>query len=187
MDQVNESADLTKQVWWVNLLRGILILTFGFAVLAWPGMTVTLLMVLFGIYLLADGVFEMIKGLSSIKTQKGWYWDLVRGIFSLVAGVFVLNNPGISTLTLVIFIGAVFFVSGLFDIISMFDKNVIGNKALRFISGILGIIAGLTIMVYPVKGGLAFLWVVGVYALVMGPILIVLSFAQKAEEAKALK
>jgi uncharacterized membrane protein HdeD (DUF308 family) len=69
----------------------------------------------------------------------------------------------------------------------MFDKNVVGNKALRFISGILGIIAGLAIMVYPVKGGLAFLWVVGVYALVMGPILIVLSFAQKAEEAKALK
>lgn len=76
-----------------------------------------------------------------------WWAALVQGIFSLIVGLLLLTNPLASTLVIVQFIGMYWLVSGVFSLIGIFiDKSMWGWKLL---SGIVGILAGLSIVNHP--------------------------------------
>ena len=76
-----------------------------------------------------------------------WWAVLVQGIFSLVVGLLLLTNPLASTLVIVQFIGIYWLVSGIFSLIGIFiDKSMWGWKLL---SGVVGILAGLSIVNHP--------------------------------------
>jgi uncharacterized membrane protein HdeD (DUF308 family) len=76
-----------------------------------------------------------------------WWAVLVQGIFSLIVGLLLLTNPLASTLVIVQFIGMYWLVSGVFSLIGIFiDKSMWGWKLL---SGIVGILAGLSIVNHP--------------------------------------
>ncbi|RIK43843.1 MAG: hypothetical protein DCC55_04665 [Chloroflexi bacterium] len=47
--------------WWLLLIRGVLAVIFGILALVWPGITLAVLVLLFGAYALVDGIFERVK------------------------------------------------------------------------------------------------------------------------------
>jgi len=76
-----------------------------------------------------------------------WWAVLIQGIFSIIIGILLLTNPGATTLVIVQFIGIYWLVTGIFSLVGIFvDKSMWGWKLL---SGVIGILAGLSIMQHP--------------------------------------
>lgn len=76
-----------------------------------------------------------------------WWASLVQGIFSLVIGILLLAYPGATTLVIVQFIGIYWLVTGVFSLVGIFmDSSMWGWK---LFAGVIGILAGLSIMQHP--------------------------------------
>ena len=102
--------------WWALVLRGILAILFGVLAFAWPAITLTALVFLFGAYALVDGAFSIIAGLKSHGEFKRWWLLLIQGILSVAAGVFAFVVPEMTALILLILIASWAIVSGAFQI-----------------------------------------------------------------------
>ena len=99
-----------------------------------------------------------------------WWLVLLQGIIALILGIFFLTSPYMTLLVLVTFLGAYWFVSGIFSLVSIgVDKTNAGMKALL---GILGIFLGIAILAYPFYSAFivpfVFVIMVGVWALIIG-------------------
>ncbi len=110
-----------------------------------------------------------------------WWLVLIQGLAALILGIAFLSYPYLTLMVVVIFIGAYWFVSGIFSIISItMDKTNIGWKILV---GILGIIAGLVIMVYPVYSTILLptllMLFIGVWGLIIGGTHLAAAFGTK--------
>jgi uncharacterized membrane protein HdeD (DUF308 family) len=99
-----------------------------------------------------------------------WWLVLIMGFVTLVLGIFLLYYPYKTLLLLVTFLGAYWFVSGLFGLISLFADRT--NAGWKVLFGILGIIAGIAILTYPLYSTFVvpyiFIIFVGVWGMIMG-------------------
>lgn len=176
-------------LWWLGVVEGVVTLLFGIAALFWPGLTLVTLVYLFSAYVLVWGVIEIIKGLLSIDGFIGsWWLTVIFGIFSLGVGVYLVRHPGVSFATLILLLGFVLIIRGIFDIVSgIFDQKTSTVKALYIISGLLALVVGIVVLQQPVASGVTFVWLLGLYALVLGPLSIVLSVQLRNEVERTLE
>ena len=86
------------QNWWLVVLRGVAAILFGLAAFLWPGLTLLVLIVLFGVYALVDGFIAVVTGLSHTKDSPRWWVFLLEGLVDIGVGVIALFWPGITTL-----------------------------------------------------------------------------------------
>lgn len=169
-----------QDMWWILLLEGLFLLLFGFVAIGWPGLTVVTLVFAFAIYILLSGVLNIVHSIVGTKNHGYWFLTLIMGIIEVAVGVYALNNPGLTIAVLVLLIGFTFIVRGVLGIVSAFSpmyKDT--HKLLLIVVGVLSVLAGIIILRYPLVGTLAFTWVIGVYALIAGAIMVALSISVK--------
>ena len=178
----NEVSSLEKQLWGLAISQGVLAILFGIVALFWPGLTVALLIVFFSVFLLVWGVVGVIVGLSSIGSNKFWWLELVFSLLAVGLAVYMLRNPVATAAVFVFFIGFTFLIRGLVDVLEgLFDGNRTGDsRAFALISGLIGIVAGIITLLHPVSAGVAVVWVVGLYAVLYGAV--VIAFAIRAQK-----
>jgi uncharacterized membrane protein HdeD (DUF308 family) len=155
--------------WWVLFIRGILAVLFGLMAFALPGLTLVLL---YGIYALADGLTTLWVGGSS----RAWSFVLI-GILGVVVGVYTFIYPGVTAVALLYLIAAWAIVRGFFETIAAIQlRKEISNEWVLTTSGIISIIFGVVLVANPAAGALAMVWVIGIYAVAFGVMMIVLAF-----------
>lgn len=179
-------SSFTRPLVGLVVAQGVLAIVFGIAALFWPGVTVAIFATLFGIFVLVWGISLLIQSLMSVETVSLWWLELIFGIAVLGLGVFLVRNPDVTVRWLVLLIGFTFIIRGVVDLVQAFfsrEHAVTENKWFYAISALLGVVAGIVILAYPDIGGLAFIWVVGLYAIVYGAVLLVLAnkFQQRIE------
>jgi uncharacterized membrane protein HdeD (DUF308 family) len=162
--------------WGLVLLRGILAILFGIATLLLPGITLIVLVVLFGAYALTDGVATIILAIQQRQEFSDWWLMLLAGLVSVAAGVVTFVWPGITAITLFYVIVAWAIMSGIFEIIlAIHLRREIEGEWAMILSGILSVAFGILLILQPVSGVLAVLWMIGIYAILYGALLVVLS------------
>jgi uncharacterized membrane protein HdeD (DUF308 family) len=161
--------------WWALLLRGIAAVLFGLGALFWPGLTLLVLIVLFGAYALVDGASGIVAG---IRSSGGRRWLLVaEGALGVLAALVALFWPGITALVLLYVIALWAIFTGILKVVMAISlRREIENEWLMGISGIISVLFGLILAVLPGVGLLSLVWLVGVYALIFGVALIALGF-----------
>lgn len=101
-----------------------------------------------------------------------WWVLLIQGIVALVLGIFFLTAPYLTLLAAITFLGAYWFVSGIFTLFSAAGDEA--NRGMKILSGILGILLGVLILAYPFYSAFivpfVFIIMIGVWALVIGGI-----------------
>src|SRR4026207_1886926 len=81
--------------WWAVVLRGVCAILFGLAAFAWPGITLAVLILLWGAYALADGVLAVIWSFMS-RGRDSFPWGVfLAGLAAIVAGAFAVLRPGL--------------------------------------------------------------------------------------------
>lgn len=159
-----------EMIWWMILLRGISLLFLGILAIAWPGITLIILAYIFALYVLAIGIINTIHGITGISGRRAWFISLLLGIAQIAVSMYVLQFPGLTLAIFVLLVGFSFLGQGILEIIIAFTDRDVGSRILDIVGGILGILAGFFILRYPISGGLAFVWVIGVYGIVVGSI-----------------
>src|ERR687893_419471 len=93
--------------WWALALRGLVAIVFGLLAFVWPGITLTVLILLFGAYMLVDGVFAIV-GAKRLRREIEGEWALILGgALSVLFGVLLAVIPApAGILSLVWLIGA---------------------------------------------------------------------------------
>src|SRR5512135_3344344 len=92
--------------WWAMALRGLAALVFGIVALIWPAITLLVLVTLFGVYALWDGIFAIVGAIRAAEHHRQWWLLLVEGIVGIIAGLIALFLPGVTALSLVYIIAA---------------------------------------------------------------------------------
>lgn len=158
------------------LIRGIAGVAFGILAFAWPGITIAVLVGIFGLYALIDGALNLFLGLSHRSPQGRTWAHVVQGIFGIAAGILTFMWPGITALVLVIFIGAWAIVTGVFEIIAAIRlRRVITGEWLLALSGVLSVVFGVLVLAFPGAGAIGIAFILGAYAAATGIVLIALA------------
>lgn len=160
--------------WWALVLRGIAAILFGVLAFMWPGITLTVLVFLFGAYALVDGAFSIVAGIKSYGEHKRWWLLLIGGCLSVAAGVFAFMVPAMTALILLILIASWAIVTGAFQIAAAIQlrKHITGEWLLA-LSGVLSVLFGAMLLYNPVGGALAVIWLIGAYSVFFGLLLLV--------------
>ena len=156
----------------VLIVRGIVGVVFGIIALLWPGITIAALVVIFGAYAIFDGITNLVLGFSRTGAHGRWA-HVLQGVFGIAAGVLTFMWPAITALVLVLLIGAWAIVTGIFEIAAAIRlRRVITGEWMLVLSGIVSILFGVLVFAFPLAGAVGISWVLGVYAMTAGIILI---------------
>jgi uncharacterized membrane protein HdeD (DUF308 family) len=162
--------------WWVVALRGVFAIVFGILAFLWPAIALVTLVLLFGIYALADGICAVVTAVThKIGTQR--WWGLFAGIVSIVAGILVFAWPGITAMALLYLIAAWAVVTGIFEIFAAIElRKELSHEWLLILTGILSVAFGILVTANPGAGALSIIWLISIYAVILGAMLVVLGF-----------
>ena len=177
----------TKMRWALGL-HGAASVAVGLMILAWPGISVFALTIVFGAYTLATGIVEFGAAFTTKgKEERGWL--ILTGLLGIIVGVLVLAWPGISALALLYMIGAYAVVLGSLCAGASFWLPLDGHgTASMILTGFVSIVFGIVIFAKPGAGALAVLALIAAFALATGVSQLVLAIGgEKLLERKAKK
>ena len=159
---------MLKSVGNTLILRGLLALGVGVVALAWPGVTVLALVVMFAIYAFIAAGVEATIAFSS-RDAKPVAAHLLLGLADITAGSIALAWPGATALVLTLLIGSWALVTGLVEIYATIRSNEpAGTRAMLIIAGLISVAFGVVLFAHPAMGAISLALVFGLFNLVSG-------------------
>ena len=166
-----------KRHWWVPVIRGIAAIVFGVIAFAYPGLTVAMLVLFFGAWVLVDGVFRVVGAIGHRASDKEWGFDLIIGIVGIIIGFLTFHAPQITALALIIYIAAWALMIGATEIaLAIKLRREIKGEWFLILMGLVSIVFAVMLLWNPLPGALALVWLIGSYAIVFGILGIILGF-----------
>ena len=158
-------------IWWLMVLRGVCGILFGVIAILEPGPTILSMVVVFAVYMLADGVFGLISAVMAGQRGERWGLLVAEGLFNVVTGVAMLLYPQITVFTFMLLIAAWAIVTGALMIgVAMNHRR--DGKCPLVIGGLTSVVFGIVLAVGPLIGAVVLTWWLGIYALVFGGALV---------------
>src|SRR5882724_4716573 len=149
-------VDTLARNWWVVLLRGIAAIVFGIITFVAPAISFAALVFIFGAYALVDGVLAVVSAIRWRGATDRWWVLLLEGLAGIAAGVVTFIWPGISALALLYVIAAWALVTGVLEIAAAIRlRKIITGEWLLALIGILSIVIGVMLALFPSAGALA--------------------------------
>jgi uncharacterized membrane protein HdeD (DUF308 family) len=175
--------DALAKNWWVLLIRGVAAIVFGVLAWIWPGVTLKVVILLFGIYAISDGIAA--AWFAFAAPGRTLWGLLVVGIMSIIAGVGAILWPGLTAVMMLSVIAAWAIVRGVFEIIAAIQLRAhIENEWAQALEGLISIVFGVMLFAWPGAGLLSLMWLVGCFAIGLGIVEIMLAFRLKGVGAK---
>ena len=134
-----------RSLWWLFVVFGLLTIAAGIILIAWPGPSLVTIAVIIGIFLLVDGVIDVILSIAGKGEGRGLV--AVLGVLSIIAGLIMVKHPFSALAVLVIIIGIWFIVAGVVRFISAFTDDE--GRGTSVVVGILDVLAGIVVLAWP--------------------------------------
>ncbi|MGI8335817.1 HdeD family acid-resistance protein [Actinomadura scrupuli] len=158
--------------WWMLAVRGVCAIIFGLLAWIWPGITLLVLVILFGAYAFVDGVLALGAAFKS-EGGRSRVWLAVVGVAGVLLGLVTLFWPHITGLVLLLLIAWWAIVTGAFEIVAAIRmRKEIEGEWLYIVSGAVSVIFGVLVLVWPATGALAIVWLIGLFSILFGATLI---------------
>src|ERR1700761_810581 len=150
------------------ILLGILAIVIGIMAIAWPGVTILALVVLFAVYAFMDGALQAARAFSS-RSAGPVLGHLLLAVVDVVAGLFALAWPAPTAFVLVIVVAAWALAGGVTEFFAGFRSGEsAGTRALFILSGLVSVAFGVLLFARPGAGVLTLALLFGLYALIYG-------------------
>ena len=162
--------------WKLLLVRGMAAIAFG--ILTWmrPGISLTALVLLFGAYALVDGVLASWTAITERKNQEHWWVQLLAGVLGIAVGLMTFFTPDITALALLFYIAIWAMVRGALEIIAGIRlRKVIDGEWWLILAGLTSVLFGAFLIARPGAGALTVLWLIALYAVGFGILLVMLA------------
>ena len=166
-----------KRHWWVPVIRGIAAILFGVIAFVYPGLTVAVLVLLFGAWVLVDGIFRVICAIGHRASDKEWGFDLIIGIVGIIIGLLTFHAPQITALALIIYIAAWALMIGATEIaLAIKLRREIKGEWFLILMGLVSIVFAVMLLWNPAVGAAALIWIMAWYAVILGVLGIIFGF-----------
>lgn len=163
--------------WWAILARGLIAVTFAIIAFSWSDLTLALLVAILGISIMFDGIFSIMGSMKAVHDHKNWWVQLIQGILTILLGILVISWTGVTAVVILFFVAIWAVVTGIFELwISCVAPWDSATKYLAGIVGILSLVLGIIMMLFPIQTLTVIIWLIGIYAMILGLTLIVFSF-----------
>ncbi len=174
--------DRIGRAWWVVLLLGIISLIVGVVVLVRPFTAVNVAAIIFGIWLLVSGVIQLAQAFDKQLETISRVLNAITGVIGIVLGLICLDSAEDRIALLTLFIGIWWIMRGIVQIaVGASDQ---GGGVVIFL-GILGIIAGGVVLIWPIASLTVLTLVVGIWLVVLGIFEIIASFRVRSLKKQA--
>jgi uncharacterized membrane protein HdeD (DUF308 family) len=168
---------LLSRFWHMLLLRGVVSVLFGITLFLWPSISLVSLVLLFGAFILVDGIANLATAVRGRRENENWWVLLLAGIAGAALGILTFFKPEITALTLLFYMAIWAMATGLLGIVAAIQlRKEIKGEAWLLLSGLASVVFGMLLIARPDAGALAVLWLIAAYAIVFGVTLIVLAF-----------
>jgi uncharacterized membrane protein HdeD (DUF308 family) len=156
------------------ILLGVLAIIAGIIAIAWPGVTVLALVILFAIYAFIGAGLQAMRAFSS-ATAGPVFGHLLLGLADIAAGVIALVWPGQTALVLVLVVAIWALAGGFLEIFAAFQGGeTAGTRAMFILTGLVSIAFGVVLSSRPGVGAVTLALLFGLYSLIYGVSQIVL-------------
>ena len=173
----DDLATAMGKSWWLLLLRGLVAIVFALLTWAQPGVSLAALVLVFGIYVLADGLLGVWSAIAKRRDNRHWWLLLLWGLVGIVVGVMTFIMPGITGLVLLMYIAAWAVITGVLQIVAAIRlRKEIKGEWLMILSGLVSVAFGVLLFLQPGAGALAVAWIIAAYAFIFGELMVLLAF-----------
>jgi uncharacterized membrane protein HdeD (DUF308 family) len=148
---------------WSLGLWGVFSIIFGLLIVAWPGITLKVFLIILGIYLLASGVVLLIGSL--LRHTGHWIGGALMGGISVIAGLYVFAHPQASALVVLSLLAIWAVVVGVLQVVAGFEGK---NNWWLVISGLIYTLFGVYVFANPKGGAIAVIWLIGLTVIAGG-------------------
>jgi uncharacterized membrane protein HdeD (DUF308 family) len=169
MRQPDEMIGRLGRHWGWVLGYGVLTVLLGIAALAWPGETLLVVAVLFGVQLIFLGVFRLVSAFAMDDLGGGArVLYALLGILSVIIGLWAIRHVLLTLLALVVFLGIFWVVNGTIEIFSSLSHRAMPERGWTAATGLLSILAGLIVLAVPGLSLVSLAVILGVWLLILG-------------------
>jgi uncharacterized membrane protein HdeD (DUF308 family) len=176
---------LARSAWQLLLLIGIVAVALGAIVLYWPGKTLLVAGVLFGIYLVVSGIGYVFAAFGAHAGAAMRVLMFLTGVVSLVLGFFCFRDKLESILLLALWIGISWVFRGVTLLAAALSFDHLPARGWQALAGVIIVIGGGVLIIYPMDSIEILTLVAGIWLIVIG-IVDVIDALQVRHRTKAL-
>jgi uncharacterized membrane protein HdeD (DUF308 family) len=175
-DPADTLAGIGRHWGWV-LTFGFVTLLAGLLTLAWPGRTIVVIAVLFGIQLVVAGIYRFVAALA-VDEASGGTRVLVAllGVLSFIVGLYALRHILVTVAALALLLGIFWIVNGAVEVFAALSDRGMQGRGWTILMGLLGVVAGIVVLAYPAISLATLAVVLGFWLLVYGIMEVALAF-----------
>jgi uncharacterized membrane protein HdeD (DUF308 family) len=171
-EPVQQGADMLSRLgrhWGWALFYGIITVLAGVAVLAWPGATLLVIAVLFGVQLIIAGIFRFVSAFATDDASGGTRVLLaLLGVLSVIIGLWAVRHVLLTLLALVVLLGIFWVVNGSVELFTALSHREMSGRGWSAAMGVLSILAGIVVLIYPAPSLVTLAIVLGIWLLIYG-------------------
>jgi uncharacterized membrane protein HdeD (DUF308 family) len=185
-DTYRPVSDLMHRVWTSAILFGLLAVILGVVMLVWPGPSIVVAAVLFGVYLVVSGITQVALGFSLPVSAGARFLSFISGVASVILGILAFRHfgQGYAVLLLAIWIGVGFVFRGVSVMVSAIGDKQFPGRGWAIFFGAISIIAGVVVLAYPFPSIVTLALVVGMWLIVLGVVEVISGFGMRSDVKK---
>jgi uncharacterized membrane protein HdeD (DUF308 family) len=171
-EPVQRGADMLAQLgrhWGWVLSFGIITVLAAIFVLAWPAATLLVIAVLFGVQLIVAGIFRFVAAFATDDASGGTrVLYALLGVLSIIIGLWAVRHVLLTLLALVVLLGIFWVVNGTIELFTALSHRGMSQRGWSAAMGVLSILAGIVVLIYPGVSLLTLSIVLGIWLLIYG-------------------
>lgn len=174
-------AEFLEKTWWIAVLRGLIAILFGIFALVIPQGAGSVLVLIFGMFLLVDVLLNLIGSILNYRTAVDWWVYLVIGMLEIGVAIIIFVRPEITGTVLAILIGLWALFKGLIELMAGIAlRDEVRGEWILILAGIITIVFGVFALMLPFTESVAAIWMLGLYAMLNGTLWVVIGFESRS-------
>ncbi|MEU4077138.1 hypothetical protein DEJ45_03840 [Streptomyces venezuelae] len=177
-------AVLAGAAWQALLVAGFAALVLGVLVLVWPGASLFVAGVLFGLFLLFSGVMQLVAAFGTHTTTALRVMAFISGALSILLGLLCFRGATQSILLLALWIGIGWLFRGITETIAAASDPAMPARGWHVFLGIVNALAGVVLIVSPLESAAVLMVLGGIWLVAVGAVEIVTAFQVRSRAKK---
>jgi uncharacterized membrane protein HdeD (DUF308 family) len=173
-DQAHTMMQDVADHWGLVVVMGVLSVIIGFLAIVYPGATIVTVAIFFAAWLFVSGIFSLISSFTRDGDTGSRVLTAIIGVLSIIVGFALLRQPFQSVEVFIYVLGIFWLIQGVMTFVAAFAVKQ--GRNWRIFSGILGILAGIIILVYPISSAVTLALIGGIWLIILGITQVVAGF-----------
>ena len=173
-DQAHTMMQDLADHWGLVAAMGVASIVLGLLAMFYPGATIVTIGIFFAAWLFVSGAYEVVTSFTRDGDTGARVLHALIGVLAVIVGFALLRTPFQSVEVFIFVLGIFWLIQGMMTFIAAFAVKQ--GRNWRLFSGILGILAGIIILVYPITSAVTLAFIGGIWLLILGVTQVIAGF-----------